>query len=172
MTAFLKIGHFQIFQLVIMTAAVGLWSISSSTKITQLSAVTCDHRQPGPSDIAAIMYTSGSTGMPKGVMISHSNIVAGISGMSERIPNIKYANFRSCCFLLLSIFVLSPFNYFKVHLPMILCLQWKRHLHCLPAVGSHLWVQCWTLVLVSWLSHWILFPSDFIWPGQRTLAWI
>ncbi|TWW73262.1 long-chain-fatty-acid--CoA ligase 3b isoform X1 [Takifugu flavidus] len=51
--------------------------------------IAVDRRQPEPSDIAVIMYTSGSTGIPKGVMISHGNIIAGITGMAERIPNLN-----------------------------------------------------------------------------------
>ena len=34
-------------------------------------------------DLAAILYTSGSTGKPKGVMLSHANVVAGASIVSE-----------------------------------------------------------------------------------------
>jgi acyl-CoA ligase (AMP-forming) (exosortase A-associated) len=34
-------------------------------------------------DLAAILYTSGSTGKPKGVMLSHANVIAGASIVSD-----------------------------------------------------------------------------------------
>ncbi|KAG5518539.1 hypothetical protein PMAC_002935 [Pneumocystis sp. 'macacae'] len=37
---------------------------------------------PSPSDFLCIMYTSGSTNAPKGVVITHSNVVASVSGIT------------------------------------------------------------------------------------------
>ena len=39
-----------------------------------------------PDDLATIIYTSGTTGQPKGVMLSHDNIVANIESTKPLIP--------------------------------------------------------------------------------------
>lgn len=39
--------------------------------------------KPAPSDIAVILYTSGSSGTPKGIALTHGNIVASISEFSQ-----------------------------------------------------------------------------------------
>ncbi|MCE3050038.1 Long chain acyl-CoA synthetase 7 peroxisomal [Datura stramonium] len=40
---------------------------------------------PRPEDIATICYTSGTTGTPKGVVLSHANLIASVAGMTLAI---------------------------------------------------------------------------------------
>jgi len=42
-----------------------------------------------PSDLAILLYTSGTTGLPKGVMITHENFAAAVESAFRQNPNLK-----------------------------------------------------------------------------------
>jgi long-chain acyl-CoA synthetase len=43
-------------------------------------------RAPGPDALATIMYTSGTTGNPKGVMLTHDNLISNVEGVLTLEP--------------------------------------------------------------------------------------
>ncbi|WP_333853285.1 AMP-dependent synthetase/ligase [Epilithonimonas sp.] len=55
-----------------------------------------------PEDLATIIYTSGTTGKPKGVQLTHNNLVANVTASTPRIPkdkSIDYKELKALSFL-------------------------------------------------------------------------
>lgn len=48
--------------------------------------------KPSANDLCCIMYTSGSTGNPKGVMLTHGNVVAAVAGVCRMLQHLLEPN--------------------------------------------------------------------------------
>ncbi len=60
---------------------VGYASLESGSQWQDVMTIECEEKKgydPVESDVAAILFTSGTTGTPKGVMLTHKNLVSDI----------------------------------------------------------------------------------------------
>ena len=68
----------------------GMQLVSMATIEEEGKNTRADHVPPRPDDLASICYTSGTTGKPKGVMISHNNLASDCAGamtvLNQNVP--------------------------------------------------------------------------------------
>lgn len=68
---------------------------------------------PKPEDVAVVMYTSGTTAAPKGVVLTHSNIVAVMAGVEHSLKGVITPDDVYLCYLPLAhIFEMGSEIYF------------------------------------------------------------
>ncbi|GIZ09881.1 long-chain fatty acid--CoA ligase [Flavobacterium sp. UMI-01] len=60
--------------------------LEAGTDVSNQEEVDARKESIHPHDLATIIYTSGTTGKPKGVMLSHHNIVSNVLDSAPRIP--------------------------------------------------------------------------------------
>jgi long-chain acyl-CoA synthetase len=106
-----------------------------------------------PDDLAVIMYTSGTTGDPSGVMLSHMNILVGIEGLKRLIPPSREYRLLSimplshALELLLGLFAVLDFGASLYYVPKVNPIALARalkkyritHLILVPQLLKVLW---------------------------------
>lgn len=72
------------------SSKIKLFTIQEVEDIGRDSEVIDTYKRPTKDDLAVIMYTSGSTGNPKGVCISHGNLLTSVRALIKRLGNTAF----------------------------------------------------------------------------------
>ncbi|MDR3436134.1 long-chain fatty acid--CoA ligase [Telmatospirillum sp.] len=86
-------------------------------------------------DIAVLQYTGGTTGLPKGAVLTHANITANTEQLSRWVPEIERGQERMLC-------VLPLFHVFAMTVGMNLGIAFGAELILLPRFDLEQVVKC------------------------------
>ena len=71
---------------VILCSSDSTGGMQYSHLLRQPGSETTPAKEPGPQDTALVLYTSGTTGDPKGVVLTHDNVVSNVSSCEKAMP--------------------------------------------------------------------------------------
>lgn len=95
----------------------------------------------GPDDIAAIPFSSGTTGLPKGVLLTHRNLTAGCEMFNAPMPDERTIRTATSDFQEIIPVVLPFYHLYGLHALMFSKLSLGCKLVTLPSFDPFVFLQ-------------------------------